>query len=454
MKKKHLLAILTLGFGALAFASCSSSNDDPTPDPPIVNKEITGEITQSVTYKRGSYVLKGFVYIKNGATVTFEAGSVIKGDKDSKATIIVTRGGKLVANGTEADPVVFTSGQPAGQRAPGDWGGIILLGKAPINVTGGESVIEGGVDNTAGDGKYGGNDPADNSGSLKYVRIEYPGIAFQPNNEINGLTCGGVGSGTTLDHIQVSFSGDDSFEFFGGTVNAKYLVSVHATDDNFDFDNGFSGKLQFIIAQQDPAFADNAGTGASNGIESDNDANGTTNTPITRPVISNMTLIGVNSTANTHHAAGNHWRRSSKLVVRNSIITGFATAGVLIESDNTAASLKDGSSEFKDNLVYGIAKPFGVKGTTAATYVDDAALNAAFTLLGNSALNTAADAGIEDAFNQTAPNFLLKSASVAKTGASFTGLDSYFTQVTYKGAFDTTNWTSGWGNFNPQATTY
>ncbi|MOA01128.1 hypothetical protein D3C78_1205160 [compost metagenome] len=166
-----------------------------------------------------------------------------------------------------------------------------------------------------------------------------------------------------------------------------------------------------------------------------------------------MTLIGANSTANAHHAAGNHWRRSSKLVVRNSIITGFAMAGVLIESANAASSLADGTSEFKNNLVFGIAKPYGTKSTTP-TYADDAALASAAVLFGNVTLVAATDAGINDPFNQTAPNFLLKAESQAKTGSVFTGLDSFFTQVAYKGAFDTTNWTAGWANFNPQNTAY
>ncbi|MNS14357.1 hypothetical protein D3C72_459750 [compost metagenome] len=415
--------------------------------------ELTGEITQNTTLKKGVYNMIGFVYVKNGATLTIEPGTIIKGDKNSRATLIITRGSKIIAEGAPTNPIIFTSSQPIGQRAPGDWGGIVLLGRARINNPGGESIIEGDLNDVFGDGRYGGTNDHDNSGTLRYVRIEYPGIPYQIDNEINGLTCGGVGNGTTLEHIQVSFSGDDSFEFFGGTVNAKYLVSVHATDDNFDFDNGFSGKLQFIVAQQDPAYADNAGTGASNGIESDNDANGTTNTPITRPVISNMTLIGANSTANAHHAAGNHWRRSSKLVVRNSIITGFAMAGVLIESANAASSLADGTSEFKNNLVFGIAKPYGTKSTTP-TYADDAALASAAVLFGNVTLVAATDAGINDPFNQTAPNFLLKAESQAKTGSVFTGLDSFFTQVAYKGAFDTTNWTAGWANFNPQNTAY
>ena len=133
--------------------------------------------------------------------------------------------------------------------------------------------IEGGVNNAAGDAFYGGTDANDNSGVLRYVRIEFPGIAFTDNNEINGLTCGGVGAATTLEHVQVSYSGDDSFEFFGGTVNAKYLIAYRGWDDDFDTDFGYSGKIQFAVSLRDPEIADQSG---SNGFESDNDGSGTT----------------------------------------------------------------------------------------------------------------------------------------------------------------------------------
>ncbi len=166
------------------------------------------------------YFLQGWTYVKSGATLTIEPGTIIRGDKINKAAIIVEPGGKLIAEGTPAAPIVFTSNQTAGSRNYGDWGGIILCGNAVINVTGGTAVIEGGVGTV-----YGGTNDNDNSGIMKYVRIEFPGIAFQPNNEINGLTFGGVGDGTTIDYVQVSYSGDDSYEWFGGFVNAKHLVA-------------------------------------------------------------------------------------------------------------------------------------------------------------------------------------------------------------------------------------
>ena len=196
-----------------------------------------GSITTNTTWtKNHIYLLTGYVFVNDGVTLTIEPGTVIRGDKTSKATLIVSQGGKLVANGTVAEPIVFTSNQPVGSRAAGDWGGVILLGKAPINPIGGTATIEGGVGLSA---VYGGTDANDNSGSLQYVRIEFPGVAYATDNEINGLTLGGVGSGTTIDNIEVIYSGDDSYEWFGGTVNCKHLIAIAGVDDDFDTDFGY-----------------------------------------------------------------------------------------------------------------------------------------------------------------------------------------------------------------------
>lgn len=175
--------------------------------------------------KKGTYLLKGWVYIADGAELTIEPGTIIKGDKQTKAALIAERGGKLIAKGTATEPIVFTSEEAAGSRKPGDWGGIILCGKAKNNQT--EQQIEGGPRT-----KHGGADDADNSGALSYVRIEFAGYPFQKDKEINGLTLGSVGSGTEIDHVQVSYSNDDSFEWFGGTVNCKYLVAYKGWDDD------------------------------------------------------------------------------------------------------------------------------------------------------------------------------------------------------------------------------
>lgn len=183
----------------------------------ICSKVITGVINDNVTLPKGKYTLRGYVFVNNRAVLTFAAGSTILSDSIQKGALIVERNSRLFAEGTSAEPIVFSSGKPAGQRRPGDWGGIVLLGNAPTNRST-TPIIEGGINS-----EYGGSVVADNSGSLKYVRIEFAGIAADPNSEINGLTCGGVGSGTTLENIQVSYGNDDAYEFFGGTVNPKIL---------------------------------------------------------------------------------------------------------------------------------------------------------------------------------------------------------------------------------------
>ena len=166
------------------------------------------------TIKRGTYTLKGWVYVADGAELTIEPGTVIKGDKQTMAALIVERGGKLIAQGSQSAPIVFTSEAAKGQRKPGDWGGLIICGKAPHNA--GESQIEGGPRT-----KHGGNDPHDNSGILSYVRVEFAGYPFEKDKEINGITFGSVGDGTKVDHLLVSYSNDDSYEWVGGTVNCK-----------------------------------------------------------------------------------------------------------------------------------------------------------------------------------------------------------------------------------------
>lgn len=363
------------------------------------------------------YKLVGFVYIKDGITLTIPAGTVIRGDKDSKGTLVVTRGAKLIAEGTAAKPIVFTSNQAVGSRAPGDWGGIIILGKSTNNIPGGTGLIEGGL--TLPEGNHGGTVPADNSGILKYVRVEFPGIAYATNNEINGITFGSVGSGTTVDFVQVSYSGDDSFEWFGGTVNAKHLVSIANVDDVFDFDNGFSGKLQFLVAQRDPALADQAGQ--SNGIESDNSEKVFDSSPRTRPVISNMTLIGPGSVAvDAKHEYANLWRRGSKMILANSIFIGFKF-GIDIRDKETGDALTDGTSLIKNNIYQSFtAGKDAVADGATPSFASADILKTYLTGKGNTFIDeTGAAALLNAPFSLTAPNFTVKSGSSAATGASF-----------------------------------
>lgn len=409
---------------------------------------ISGVISSSKFYAKGKWILKGYVYVTDGATITFEAGCVVQSDIVEKGALIIERGAKLIASGTAANPIVFTSGKAIGSRAPGDWGGIILLGKAPTNrPLDPAPTIEGGVGR-----QYGGTDPLDESGILRFVRIEYAGIAAEPGSEINGLTCGGVGSGTILENIQVSFGNDDAFEFFGGTVNAKNVVAFATADDDFDFDFGYTGKIQFAVSCRKPDFVD-AGD-AGNGIECDNDASGTLAAPRTKPQLSNFTFVGPNDAAGTaaNHNYSNRWRRATQFILRNSILIGHPDAGFSMESDATLNDYyNNGVSEFKNNLVHASTLPFRTSNAAIAT---NAQIQTKAESEGCITLATSAAAQLTSPFYSTNPNFSPAAGSPALTGSSFAGMNAFFTSTTYRGAFGATNWTTGWANWDPQNTAY
>lgn len=355
---------------------------------------VEGELTSNATWTASNvYHLKGFYYVRDGVTLTIEPGTVIRGDKDTKGTLIIERGAKLIAEGTAQMPIVFTSNQAAGSRTYGDWGGVILCGNAVINVAGGVGQIEGGPTS-----QYGGTDDTDNSGSLKYIRIEFPGIPFVPDKEINGLTFGGVGSGTSIDYIQVSYAGDDSFEWFGGTVNVKHLIAFRGWDDDFDTDYGYRGKLQFLVALRDNNVAD-PGSG-SNGFESDNDGQGSANTPITKPIFSNISLFGpgynASTTMNSNFKRAMHIRRNSSLSVYNSVFTGFPV-GLFLDGDATQANATSNSLQLENCLMAGMTSFF--KSSFERSYFMAAARN-------NDTLATNDMLMLADPFNLVAPSFI------------------------------------------------
>ncbi len=416
----------------------------------IIN--VSGDITSNTTWTSNNfYILNGFVYVTNNAVLTIEPGTIIKGDKASKGSLIVSRGSQLIADGTLSQPIVFTSNEPAGSRTYGDWGGIVLCGKAPINDPAGEKVIEGGVD--AVKGLYGGTDPADNSGILRYVRIEFPGIAFMPNNEINGLTCGGVGSSTIIDYVMVSYSGDDSYECFGGTVNMKHIIAYRGLDDDFDTDFGFSGKAQFVIAYRDSNVADISG---SNGFESDNDATGTTNNPITHPIYSNVTIIGpmidASTMINSNYKRGAHLRRSAKTSIYNSVITGYPY-GLLIDGTNCETNATLNELMFRSNILAGCTNPLNIAaGSTwdISTWYNQSGTN-------NSILPNTTDIMLNNQFNYTMPDLMPQIGSPLLSGADFTYSDlsnAFFDNVTYRGAIGSSDWTTDWTNFDCQNSNY
>lgn len=402
---------------------------------------ISGRISSNRTLlNTKTYLLSGFVRVDSGVTLTIQPGTVIFGENTTQGTLIVNKGGKILAQGTSTQPIVFTSefAKVGSTRTPtyGDWGGVIILGRAPINPAGGTAAIEGPGD------PYGGPDPEDNSGILSYVRIEYPGIAFSLNNEINGLTMGGVGRGTQIDHVQVSYSGDDSFEWFGGTVNCKYLIAYRGWDDDFDTDFGFSGKLQYLVGLRDPAIADQSG---SNGFESDNDGTGSSNTPVTSPTWYNVTLVGPKkfdtTTVNSNFRRGMHLRRNSQNKIDNALILGWGT-GILFDGTKTISGV--GTTNYvRNSIIAGSTKTVDTTGSNGSfapvTY---------FTGAGGRVLSTSASALLTDPFNLTAPNFVPQTGSPALTGASTPPADGFFDAgATYVGAFGTTDWTAGWAKW-------
>ena len=351
------------------------------------------------------YLLNGYVFVKSGVVLTIQPGTLIRGDKANKGTIIVEKGGQLIANGNVNEPIVFTSNQPVGSRAAGDWGGIILCGEAIINVGGGSAVIEGGVGLSV---TYGGVNNADNSGSLQYVRIEYPGIAYQPNNEINGLTMGGVGTGTTIDYIQVSYSGDDSFEWFGGKVNAKHLIAFKGFDDDFDTDFGYTGNLQFVVSLRDPDLADVSG---SNGFESDNDAGGTSNTPVTHPTFSNVSIFGPLATSGTtidiDYKRAMHIRRNSACSVYNSLFEGFPF-GLFLDGALTQGNATANTLQIENTFLSGMTTTYA--SVFEQTYFENASRS-------NTAYANNSSMLMTDPFNMTNPNFLPSSTSPVLTAS-------------------------------------
>ncbi|MBX7050850.1 MAG: T9SS type A sorting domain-containing protein [Flavobacteriales bacterium] len=426
---------------------------------------VSGEIASNTTWTNDNiYLLDGWVYVRNGATLTIEPGTIIKGDFTTKGSLIIERGAMIMAEGTAEQPIVFTSQKPAGQRSYGDWGGLILCGRASVNTpenagngtAAGEAIIEGGVGSIYGGGAT--PDDNDNSGTLRYVRIEFGGIPFQPNSEINGLTCGGVGRGTTIDHVQVSYSGDDGFEWFGGTVNCTNLISYNNWDDDFDTDFGFRGNIQFGLIVRDPNIADQSG---SNGFESDNDGQGTTNTPITQPVFSNITVVGplaFSSTINSNYKRALHLRRNTKTSVFNSVFVGYPT-GLLIDGSTTHANAQNNDLRFMNSVLCFMndtlatssnANPNNVSGT----FNIDSWFNTSG--YGNSNITNVSELMFAQVDNAQ-PNFTLTAGSPLLSGASFTDSylnNSFFETTTYRGAFGTENWTSCWAEFNPQNADY
>jgi len=339
---KKLLTILL----ALGLFSCEKNlggEEGPINVPSTTT--LTGNINTTTTLTSDKvWTLKGYVYVTDGAKLIIQPGTTIVSDLGEKGALCIERGSQIIAEGTQSKPIIFTSGKPVGERSPGDWGGIVILGRAKTNRAS-EPTIEGGIGRP-----YGGTNDFDNSGVLKFVRIEYAGIAAMPNSEINALTLGGVGNGTIIENVQTVYANDDAFEFFGGTVNAKNLYAYATADDDFDFDFGYTGTITNGVAKRDPQFVDSGDAG--NGVECDNDGTGSSAQPYTHPKLFNMILVGPNiGSALANHNLGLRFRRATQFTMKNSVVWGWMKGGLSLESNETAQFVKDGVSVFENNSV-------------------------------------------------------------------------------------------------------
>ena len=402
-----------------------SNFDAENTDYPATTTTVSTDITTSTTWS-GVILLQNKIYVKNNATLTIAPGTIIRGDKPTQGSLIVTRGAKLNAIGTLASPIIFTSNEGIGNRNEGDWGGIVLLGLARNNQPGGVANIEGIVQTT--DTQYGGSFDNDNSGTIKYVRIEFAGIALEPNKEINGLTFGSVGSATTIDFIQVSHSGDDSFEWFGGTVNCKHLIAYRGLDDDFDTDFGFRGKIQFALAIRDKDVSD--AIGDSNSFESDNDAAGSAGQPKTAAIFSNVTLVGPKGNGSIVLPVGEKFekafrlRRNTAVSCFNSLVVGWEK-GLSIEGTPVVNNVNGDTLLFSNNVLTGFTNNTNTiynAGTSGGAASTSSFYTSFWGADGNDSTQSIAQVSWVNLFTPlgTTPDARLSSGSSAASGAAFT----------------------------------
>ncbi len=417
------------------FPDATPSPDAPpgTPDGAVVTPvDVTADITADTTWTADHiYTLKTHIFVRAG-TLTIEPGVLILGDQGS--SLVITQGGRIDASGTAAAPIVFTSSQPAGSRVPGDWGGVVLLGEAVINVTGGTAQIEGFPAGTTGT-TYGGTDDTHDCGTLEYVRIEFAGFELAPGNELNGLTVGACGSQTELDFIQVHKGSDDGVEFFGGTVDVKHLIVSQVLDDGIDWDFGWVGRGQFLIVQQS--------TGSNQTIEADNNGNANDALPRSMPTLYNVSLIGSNADAGTaDQTQKTHLRRGTAGQMFNVIVAYLADFPVDIDGTSTVAQTP--ANLFMKNTIF-------FDNGNQATWVDGTDNDGGFdegAYFKGEATNLESDPLISGALDQGAPNFQPAAGSPALVPANAATPPAGFdASATFIGAVGATDWTTGWTAF-------
>jgi hypothetical protein len=412
------------------------------------------------------YVLTGLYIVDSTFALTIEPGTVVLAD--TGACLLVDRGAQVHATGTPERPIVFCSNHDPGDREKGDWAGVIILGSAPTNKV--EPLIEGLLEPH----QYGGTNPDDDSGEFCYVRIEFPGYRIVEGNEVNGLTMGGVGRGTEIHHVQTSYTNDDGMEWFGGTVDANYLVSFCDLDDNFDTDFGHVGRHQFCFGLRTIEMSDLAGQ--SNGFESDNDATGTTAVPFTAPIFSNCTLVGparVDTLLPVFGLVPNKFeyevvnRRATKHKTFNSCLMGWPW-GVSIRDATCKSYALAGELKIRYTSVQAHLMPTGsthVHDETRWNQVNEWFDTPAFLNVGSAPRNPSAMmlTNMHDLTNPdprpAAGSELIGSAMWNPVADPELAGDPYFQQVTYRGAFDPSlpmsqQWTAGWTNWDPQYTEY
>jgi len=409
-KKVAAMIAISALFG-MSFTSCGGDDPkpDPTPDPTdsVLAENITADLTLT---KDQTWYVNGEVHVKAGATLTIEAGTQIVAKSDIVSYILIEQGAKIMAEGTVAEPIVFT----ADTKEAGAWGSLHICGKAPINKSGGTGSSE------IGDATYGGSDAADNSGVISYCRFEYTGVALDEEHESNGLSLYGVGSGTTIDHIQIIDGNDDGIEFFGGTVNVKYAYVVGAGDDCFDWTQGWSGKGQYWLAKQTTAKGDR-------GIEGDNSSSDNMATPYANPTLSQVTLIGGYANGDDAGVYGMKLREGTKGQIYNVVVTGFDKRTIHVEHDQTLKNVNDGSlivdyAVLNDDVSDKVVKYSQSEGSTETIEIDAAK---DFAASANVTIETVA-----------------KSTSATFTGGKDMSSDSFFSADSNIGSGDA--WTAGW----------
>ena len=491
MKKLPLILTAVAGFCGASFAQVGPVPGCPGAFGPTktilgkVKSDTTGSITVNTTLSRDTiYIMKGLVRVAAPAVLTVQDGSIIMGfpgPVDTSA-LIINRGAKMISQGTALKPVVMTSCKIQGARNRGDWGGLVILGRG-VNNIGTNVQLEGGYS-----AFHGGADNEDNSGTYQYLRVEFAGIAFGPNQEINGITLGSVGAKTVFQFVEVSNSGDDSFEWFGGAVNGRNLIAFKGIDDDFDTDNGYSGINQFGISYRDANVADFSG---SNSFESDNNSAGSTALPKTTAIFSNFTCFGplltATARANKFHKTGAFLRRNTEVDIYNSVFVGFAgdtaavlgqgaeCSGVYINGAAAATNASTGLIRYKKNTVVAYnANP------TSSAFDNDATFNAKSWFATGAFANTFGNGAYAVISQYKAPLredplFALNTGSALLTGSSFAagGVSALnadlplgfvfgatpaargFANVAYRGASAGTEWANDtWTEYNPNLFKY